>query len=123
MQTTVFILGHPYVFLCLQSSDRPKIFEICKAKYKKLSMYVNNMLIQVGFVLWPKIMIIFVRNMSKKIHQYHYGIISQPNLCSLDTDACKPVALCFNITFTLQSNKFMIKKNTIRKDKVTYQKK
>ena len=37
------------LYLCLQSSDRPKIFEICQKE--KLIMCVNNMLIQVDFIL------------------------------------------------------------------------
>ena len=37
-------------------------------------MYVSNVLIQVDFILWPKQIIFFVRNMSKspkRIHHYH----------------------------------------------------
>ena len=40
--------------LCLQSSDRAKIFEICNKKLKQLLLYVNSVLIQIAFISWPK---------------------------------------------------------------------
>ena len=45
---------------------------------------------------------------------HEWSNLSIVKRCGPDTDACEPVVVCFNSAFTLQSNKFTIKKNTIR---------
>ena len=76
-------------FLILQSSDRLKILENCKKKEKEREREeksekgkaVINVRKQyadaIFFSLWPKKFIIYVRNKSKRIHQYDGTLFSR----------------------------------------------